>query len=67
MITEIPSSELNQTAFNALFEKLGYSNTIRFLSQYREGSGDSVIQKDENFKGQSVDQIFEAVKANRAS
>ncbi len=27
MIAEIPTSELNQTALNALFEKLGYSNT----------------------------------------
>ena len=66
MITEIPTSELNQRAFDALFEKLGYSNTIRFLSQYREGSGDSVLQKGENFKDQNVDQIFEAVKAKRA-
>ena len=66
MITEIPTSELNQTALNALFEKLGYSNTIRFLNQYRERSGDSLLQKDQNFKDQSVDQIFEAVKANRA-
>ncbi len=65
MIAEIPTSELNQTALNALFEKLGYSNTIRFLRQYREGSGDSLLQKDENFQGQSVDQIFETVKATR--
>ena len=66
MSSKIPTSELNQRAFDALFEKLGYCNTIRFLSQYREGSGDSLLQKDENFKDQNVNQIFEAVKAKRA-
>lgn len=63
MIAEIPSSELNQTALKALFETLGYSNTIRFLRQYRDGSGDSIADKDQIFKDQTVDQIYNAIKA----
>ena len=63
MIAEIPSSELNQTALKALFDTLGYSNTIRFLRQYRDGSGDSIADKDQIFYGQTVDQIYNAIKA----
>mgnify|MGYP000660448570 CR=1 FL=1 len=63
MIAEIPSSDLNQKAFKTLFETLGYSDTIRFLRQYRDGSGDSIAQKDANFQNQSVDEIYNAIKA----
>ena len=58
----MPSYDLNQTALKALFETLGYSNTIRFLRQYRDGSGDSIAQKDTNFHNKSVDQIYNAIK-----
>ena len=63
MIAEIPSSELNQTALKALFDTLGYSNTIRFLRQYRDGAGDSIADKDQIFNDQTVDQIYNAIKA----
>lgn len=56
------TSELNQIALKALFDTLGYSNTIRFLRQYRDGSGDSIADKDTNFNDLTVDQIYKNIK-----
>ena len=44
------TSVLNQTALKALFDTLGYSNTIRFLRQYRDGAIDSIANKGSDFQ-----------------
>lgn len=63
MITSLPLPELNRLAYDALFEKLGPSQAIRFLREYSQGHGDSIQLKDRAFEGMDVDDIFAAAIA----
>ena len=59
MTETLPLPELNRLAFNALFEKLGPAQAIRFLRQYSQGHGSYQAVKDRMFVGLSVDDIFD--------
>ena len=60
-----PLSEVTHRAKAALIEKLGVIDTIRFLNQFRAGSGDFTIEREQLFKGESVTSIVAAIKASR--
>jgi|GEM_PF-1098630 len=51
--------DLREIGLRALIEKLGYADTLRFLSQMGLGGGDSVAWQQELFGDQSVEQIYE--------
>lgn len=66
MIETLPLPELNRRAFDALFEKLGPGQAIRFLRQYSSGHGDYQAMKDKMFEGMTVDDIFNEAQRGEA-
>ena len=60
-----PISEVTQRATNALIREIGVVDTIRFLNQFRAGAGNYTIERDQLFKGMSVQDIIREIKAQR--
>ncbi|MDY0166414.1 MAG: hypothetical protein RBS80_07710 [Thermoguttaceae bacterium] len=60
-----PISEVTQRGTNALIKEIGVVDTIRFLNQFRAGSGDYAIDRDKLFEGLSVKDIVGEIKAKR--
>ncbi|MGB0956452.1 MAG: hypothetical protein ACPGZP_10685 [Panacagrimonas sp.] len=60
-----PISEVSHNATLALVRELGVVNTIRFLNQFRAGSGDYTHERDELFNGQSVQAIVSDIEEGR--
>jgi hypothetical protein len=60
-----PLSELTNRATNALVKELGAVDTLRFLSQFRAGSGNYTAEREQLFKGESVQSIVANIKAKR--
>ncbi|HSR70181.1 MAG TPA: hypothetical protein VLU25_19790 [Acidobacteriota bacterium] len=58
-------SVVNQRATAALIREIGIVNTIRFLNQYRAGSGDYTAERDQLFQGMSVKDIIDDIKTQR--
>jgi hypothetical protein len=51
--------QINREAMNTLYSELGVSKTIRFIRQFRKGTGDYTQMKKEVFEGKSVEEIVE--------
>ena len=60
-----PISELTQRATNVLIKEFGVVDTIRFLNQFRAGSGNYTIERQQLFQGMSVKDIVHEIKARR--
>ncbi|NEX23103.1 hypothetical protein G3480_22860 [Thiorhodococcus mannitoliphagus] len=60
-----PISEVTQRGTNALIMAIGVVDTIRFLNQFRAGSGNYTIDRDKLFEGLSVKDIITEIKAQR--
>ncbi len=60
-----PVSRLTERATRALIEELGVVDTMRFLNQFREGSGNYTTERKALFKGTSVEDLVAAIKARR--
>jgi hypothetical protein len=60
-----PLAEITSRARNALIQELGVVNTLRFLNQFRAGSGDYTTEREQLFKGESVKSIVASIKAQR--
>lgn len=60
-----PISEVTQLATNALIREIGVVDTIRFLNQFRVGTGNYTVDRDHLFKGMSVKDIISEIKAQR--
>lgn len=60
-----PISEVTQRGTQALIKEIGVVDTIRFLNQFRSGSGDYTIERTQLFKGMSVNDIVRDIKAQR--
>ena len=66
MSTHIPSlSELNQQVTDTLIREVGVVDTIRFLNQFRTGSGDYTAEREGLFQGMAVKDILNGMKARR--
>lgn len=65
MTTIQPISDVNQRATNTLIKELGIVDTIRFLNQFRAGAGNYTEERHLLFKGMSVKQIVDEIKAQR--
>lgn len=61
-----PISELTRRATNALIKEFGVVDTIRFLNQFRAGSGNYTMEHQQLFQGMSVKDIVQEIKARRA-
>lgn len=62
-----PLSEITNRAKSALIQELGVVDTLRFLNQFRAGSGDYTAEREQLFKGESVKSIIASIKAQRNS
>lgn len=62
-----PISELTHRATHALIQELGVVDTIRFLNQFRVGSGNYTVERDQLFEGLSVKDIVSEIKARRTN
>jgi len=60
-----PISEVTQRGTDALIKEIGVVDTIRFLNQFRAGSGNYTIDRDKLFEGLSVKEIVSEIKAKR--
>ncbi|MFZ1642638.1 MAG: hypothetical protein WAV07_14635 [Candidatus Contendobacter sp.] len=60
-----PISELTHRATHALIQELGIVDTIRFLNQFRTGSGNYTVEREQLFEGMSVKDIVSEIKARR--
>ncbi|MBT8420130.1 MAG: hypothetical protein KJO08_04625 [Gammaproteobacteria bacterium] len=60
-----PLSEVTNRARSALVKELGVTDTLRFLSQFRAGSGDYTTEREQLFEGESVKTIIADIKARR--
>lgn len=58
-------AEITSRARNALIQELGVVDTLRFLNQFRAGSGDYTTEREQLFKGESVKSIVADIKAQR--
>jgi hypothetical protein len=62
-----PIARVTQRATDALVKELGVVDTIRFLGQFRAGSGDYTAQRDQLLQGLSVADIAREIRARRKS
>lgn len=60
-----PLAEITSRARNVLIQELGVVDTLRFLNQFRAGSGDYTTEREQLFKGESVRSIVAGIKAQR--
>ena len=58
-----PLSEVTQKATSVLIRAIGVVDTIRFLNQFRVGAGNYTAEREHLFKGMSVKDIVEDIKA----
>lgn len=58
-----PIAETSEKATNALVQELGVVDTIRFLNQFRAGSGNYTQDRAKLFSGMSVKSIIGDIKA----
>lgn len=66
MTTHIqPMPEVNQKATDALIQAIGIVDTIRFLNQFRSGTGNYTKEREQLFEGMSVKDIAHEIKAQR--
>ncbi len=55
-------ANISQTARRALLRELGPINTVRFLNQFRMGSGDYTVEREQWLAGYTVEQIAQELQ-----
>lgn len=60
-----PLSEVNSLAIRLLSEKLGVSDTFRFVNQFTNGHGDYTADRDAMFRDLTLDDIVFAIEKKR--
>lgn len=62
-----PIAQVTQRATDALVRELGVVDAIRFLGQFRAGSGDYTAQRQALFEEASVQELAAQIRGRRAS
>ena len=60
-----PIARVSQRATDTLLKELGVVDTIRFLGQFRAGSGDYTAQRENLFQGLSAAEIAAQIRTRR--
>ncbi|NEX18446.1 MAG: hypothetical protein C1943_18045 [Halochromatium sp.] len=60
-----PIAEVKYRGTHALIKEIGVVDAIRFLNQFRAGSGNYTIDRDLLLEGLSVKDIVSEIKAKR--
>jgi len=66
-VTIQPLYEITNRAERVLIQELGVADTLRFLGQFRSGSGDYTAEREWLFQGESVKSIIANIKSQRNS
>ncbi len=59
---EMTPADLRKAGWNALKERLGIPEALRFLLQYEKGEGDYTELRRELYKGETVDSLVNRMK-----
>ncbi len=59
---EMTPANLRKAGWNALKERLGIPEALRFLLQYEKGEGDYTELRRELYKGETVDSLVNRMK-----
>ncbi len=62
MTTIQPMHQINSRATQLLIRHMGIADTLRFLSQFRAGSGDYTAERKRLFEGMTVRQLAEEIR-----
>ena len=65
--TAMPPAELTAIAIRILCREMGAVNTIRFLNQFTNGSGNYTDERDRINGPVTVDEIMDEIKRRRES
>jgi hypothetical protein len=57
-----PLSEITHQAIGLIFKEMGVVNTVRFLNQFTTGYGDYTEEREDLFKGLTLEEILSAMK-----
>ncbi|VFN07938.1 MAG: hypothetical protein BECKG1743D_GA0114223_112012 [Candidatus Kentron sp. G] len=60
-----PISEVTRRATDVLVREIGVVDTIRFLSQFRAGTGNYTEEREQLFAGMSTKDIIADIKSQR--
>jgi hypothetical protein len=60
-----PIAEINRRAREVLTRDLGIVDTLRFLAQFRSGSGDYTAERSEWLRDLSLEAIVSEINGNR--
>jgi hypothetical protein len=60
-----PIAHVTQRAHDALVRELGVVDAMRFLGQFRAGSGDYTLQRQGLLQAMSIQEWAEQIKAQR--
>jgi hypothetical protein len=60
-----PLAEINEQATNVLIREMGVVDTLRFLTQFRPGSGDYTKERGQWLDNVPLEQILSDIKAKR--
>jgi hypothetical protein len=60
-------SEMSERAVRVLVREFGIVDTLRFLNQFRVGTGDYTKDRDALFSGQTVPELANRIKKWRAA
>ncbi|GAB6060373.1 hypothetical protein [Desulfonatronum parangueonense] len=55
-------NQINSRATSVLIKHMGVADTLRFLSQFRTGSGDYTAERKHFFEGVSVRQLADEIR-----
>ena len=62
-----PIAKLTHRATHALIQELGVVDAIRFLNQFRAGSGNYTVEREQLFESMSVKDIVAEIRARRTN
>ena len=62
-----PIAQVTQRATDALVRELGVVDAMRFLGQFRAGSGDYTVQRQSLLQGATVQELAAQIKARRGN
>jgi hypothetical protein len=57
--------ELSRKGFDALVEKLGYTDAVRFIQLFDQGSGDYTKERDQWLDQMTMDDILADIKTRQ--
>ena len=61
-LNELTPAEVRKVGWEALREKLGPADTLRFILEYDRGAGNYTELRKKLFKGKTVKDIFQDMK-----